>query len=70
MAVSFIRGGNQSTDENHRPVASHSQTSSHNVVLSTPRHERDFLVVIAQVVVNATTMRSRPRPYMLNATVE
>jgi hypothetical protein len=27
--------------ENHRPVASHSQTLSHNIVLSTPRHERD-----------------------------
>jgi hypothetical protein len=27
--------------ENHRPVASHWQTLSHNVVLSTPRHERD-----------------------------
>ena len=27
--------------ENHRPVASHWQTCSHNVVSSTPRHERD-----------------------------
>ena len=27
--------------ENHQPVASHWQTSSHNVVLSTPRHEQD-----------------------------
>jgi hypothetical protein len=27
--------------ENHRPTASHLQTSSHNVVSSTPRHERD-----------------------------
>jgi hypothetical protein len=27
--------------ENHRPVASRWQTLSHNVVLSTPRHERD-----------------------------
>ena len=27
--------------ENHRPVASHLQTLSHNVVSSTPRHERD-----------------------------
>ena len=27
--------------ENHRPAASHWQTLSHNVVLSTPRHERD-----------------------------
>jgi hypothetical protein len=26
--------------ENHRPVASHRQTLSHYVVLSTPRHER------------------------------
>ena len=26
--------------ENHRPVASHWQNSSHNVVSSTPRHER------------------------------
>jgi hypothetical protein len=29
------------TRENHRPVASHSQTLSHNVVSSTPRNERD-----------------------------
>ena len=27
--------------ENHRPVASHGQTLSHNIVSSTPRHERD-----------------------------
>ena len=27
--------------ENHRPVANHWQTLSHNVVWSTPRHERD-----------------------------
>jgi len=27
--------------ENDRPVASHWQTLSHNVVSSTPRHERD-----------------------------
>jgi hypothetical protein len=26
--------------ENHRPVTSHWQTLSHNVVLSTTRHER------------------------------
>ena len=26
--------------ENHRPVASHRQTLSHNVVSSTPRHEQ------------------------------
>ena len=29
------------TGENHRPAASHWQTSSHNVLSSTPRHERD-----------------------------
>ena len=31
----------EETGESHRPVARHWQTSSHNVVLSTPRHERD-----------------------------
>ena len=38
MAVSFIIGRNWSTRENHRPVANHRQTLSHNVVSSTPRH--------------------------------
>jgi hypothetical protein len=27
--------------ENHRPAASHRQSLSHNVVSSTPRHERN-----------------------------
>jgi hypothetical protein len=40
VAVSFIDGGNWSTQRNHRLVASHWQTVSHNVVSSTPRHER------------------------------
>jgi len=35
MAVSFIGAGN------NRPVASHWQTLSLNVLSSTPRHERD-----------------------------
>ena len=35
--VSFIGGV---PGENHKPVASHKQTLSHNVVLSTPRHEQ------------------------------
>ena len=35
VAVSFIRGGNQSTQ---RKLL---KNVSHNVVLSTPRHERD-----------------------------
>ena len=30
----------EETGENHRPVASHRQTSSHNVLLTTPLHER------------------------------
>ena len=37
MAVSFI-GVENTTD----PSASHGQTLSHNVVSSTPRHERDL----------------------------
>jgi len=41
MAVSFIVEGNQSTRWNHRPVASHWQTLSLNVVSSTPRNEHD-----------------------------
>ena len=28
--------------ENHRPVASHWQTLSHDIVSSTPRHEQGF----------------------------
>ena len=50
--------------ENHHPVASHWRTLSHNVVLSTPRHERGsnsqlwwWLAPIAQVFVNPTTIR-------------
>ena len=31
----------EETGENNRPIASHSQTLSHNVVSSTPRHERN-----------------------------
>jgi hypothetical protein len=37
----FFGEGNCSTGEDHLPVASHWQTLSHNVVSSTPRHERD-----------------------------
>jgi len=40
VAVSFIGGGNLSTQKNHRSVASHWQTLSHNGVSSTPRHGR------------------------------
>ena len=41
VAISFIGGGNRSNAESHRPAASHWQTLSHNVVSSTPRHQRD-----------------------------
>jgi hypothetical protein len=48
---------------NHRPVASHWQTLSHNVVPSTPRHELTNLVVVDIDCsgVNPTTIPSRPR---------
>jgi len=58
--------------ENHRPVASHWQTS-HNVVSITPRHERDsnsqfqwWWALIPQVVVNRTTIQSRRRQSLPN----
>jgi len=38
VAVSFIGGGNRNTWR--KPVASHRQTLSHNVVSSTPHHEQ------------------------------
>ena len=42
----------------HQPVASHSQTLSHNVVSSTPGHERGSNTqLIAQVVVIPTIVR-------------
>jgi len=52
--------------ENHRTVASHWQTLSHTIVSSTPRlsgnqtHKWRW-ALIAQVVWNPTTIRSRPR---------
>ena len=53
--------------ENHRPVARHYQTLSHNVEPSTPRmsgfHTHKFsgdTALIAEVVVNPTTRQSRP----------
>ena len=39
--VSFIGGG--IPGGNHRPAASNCHTLSHNVVTSTPRHERDLI---------------------------
>jgi hypothetical protein len=55
-------------EKKHPPVASHWQTLSHNVVSSTPSHEQGmnsqlywWYALIAQVVVNPTTIRSRPQ---------
>ena len=68
VAVSFIGGGNRSTW--WKPPTCHKllTNSSHNVVLSTPRHEQGsnsqfkwWWALIAQVVVNPTTIRSRVR---------
>ena len=36
--------------ENHKPAASHWQTLSHNVVSSTPRHERGFVLTTLVVM--------------------
>ena len=40
VVVSFI-GGGKSTRKNHGPATGHLYTVSHNVVSSTPCHERD-----------------------------
>jgi hypothetical protein len=40
MAVNFFGGKTGVPGENHSPAASHRQTLSHNVVSSTPCHER------------------------------
>jgi hypothetical protein len=42
VTVSFIGGEHRVRGENHRPVASHWQTLSHNIVSSTPHHERKW----------------------------
>ena len=55
---------NKVPGENHQPAASHRQTLSYNVVSSTLARagfELPTLVVIAQVVVISTTIRSHPR---------
>ena len=59
--------------ENHRPVASHQQTLSHDVVLSTTRHEWDsnsqLLVVIGTDCIsscksNYHTITTTTAPYL------
>ena len=65
MVVCFIVGGNRSTQRKPPTCPSHWQTLSYNIVSSTPRHERGSnsqLALIAQVVINLTTIRPRPRP--------
>jgi hypothetical protein len=64
VTFSFIGGGHRNTQRNHRPVTSHWQTWSHNVVSSTLRHEWDAKsqlwcgkTLIAQVVVNSSIIR-------------
>jgi hypothetical protein len=42
MVVSLFVEETGVPGENYRPVASHRQTLSHNVVSSTPCHERDL----------------------------
>ena len=66
----------EETGENHRPVASHWQPLSHNVVLSTPRHEREsnsqllwWYSLIARVVVNPIIIRPlRPHHCLCKST--
>jgi hypothetical protein len=51
------------TGEDHRPAASHWQFLSHNVVSSTPRHDRNLnspLALIPQVAMNPPTIRPQP----------
>ena len=46
--------------ENHKPVTSHRQTLSHNVVSSAPHHERDSN---SQVVIGTDCIGSRKSNY-------
>ena len=62
--------------ENHRHTASHWQTQSHNVVSSTHRHElgsnsqlKWWKALIAQVVVNPTTILLKEISFILIADV-
>ena len=72
VVVSFIDGGNRSTRRKSTTCRKSLTTLSHNVVSSTPCHERAsnsqlqwWYALIAHVVVNPTTIRSRPRRLLL-----
>jgi hypothetical protein len=66
VAISYIGGRNLVPWENHWPAASHWQNLSHNVVSSTSRlsgvltQRLWWEALIAQVVVNSTTILSQP----------
>jgi hypothetical protein len=54
VAVSFIGGGNQSTQENHWSVTSHWQNLSHNVASITPCHELVELTILVVIGTDCT----------------
>jgi len=49
----------EDTGENHRPSASQWRTLSHNVVLSTPRHERKLIHIYLFTI---KYKRGNPKP--------
>ena len=56
------------TGENHRPVASHWQTLSHNDVSSTPRHEREFELSTLVVIHTDCTGSSKSNYHTITTT--
>jgi hypothetical protein len=53
----------EETGENHRPVASHWQTLSHNVVSSTPRHARGSTSKLELFSEDHVAFEQNLRPY-------
>jgi hypothetical protein len=58
----------EETGENHRPAASHRQTLSHNVVSSTPRHERGFELTALVVISTDCTGSCKSNYYAITTT--
>ena len=57
-------------DKNYRPVASHGQTSSHNVVSSTPCNEEDLdLTTLILVVIGTDCTGNCKSNYHTNTTM-